>query len=63
MWVKLRFEMKAHTRLVLTSALESLTLGPSIYALHLTVIDCCENELIGPRLNYLCFCLPQLALS
>lgn len=43
-------------RFVLASAMESSTLGPSIYSLHLTVLDCCENELIGPRLNYLSFC-------
>lgn len=56
MRLKLGFETLANMRLVPASAMESLTLGPSIYSLHLTVIDCCENELIGARLNYLFFC-------
>lgn len=33
--------------------MESLTFGPFIYYLHLSAIDCYENELIGPRLKYL----------
>lgn len=51
--MKPSFETLANMRLVPASAMESLTLGPSIYSLHLTVINCCENELIGPKLNYL----------
>lgn len=55
MQLKLGFETLANMRLAPASAMESLTLGPSIYSLHLTVIDCCENELIGTRFNYLFF--------
>lgn len=51
--MKLRFEILANRRLAPGPAIVSLTFGPFITYLHLSAIDCYENELICPRLKYL----------